>query len=96
MMTELPRTCGRIVVVGQFPEPVKVDLRRILWRELRLFGVRNYDAEDFETAISMVAAKALPLEQIISDIRPLEQAQATFEQIESGANFMKVLFKCSE
>ncbi len=96
MMTKLARTRGRIVVVGQFPGPVNVDLRRILWRELNLLGVRNYEAEDFETAISLVAEKALPLERLISEVRPLEEVQATFEEIERGANFMKVLFKCSE
>ena len=96
MMTKLVRTRGRIVIVGIFAEPVKVDLHQIQWREISVFGVRNYGPEDFEAAISLVAAKALPLDRLISDIRPLEQVQATFEEIERGANFMKVLFKCSD
>jgi 2-desacetyl-2-hydroxyethyl bacteriochlorophyllide A dehydrogenase len=93
MMTKLARTRGRLVVVAIFTEPVKFDLRQFLWRELRMIGVRNYDYGDFETAISLVASKLLPLDKIISDIRPLEQIQATFEEIERGANFMKILFK---
>ncbi len=96
MMTKLVRTRGRIVIVGIFAEPVKVDLHQIQWREIRVIGVRNYGPEDFEAAISLVAAKTLPLDRLISDIRPLEQAQATFEEIERGANFMKVLLKCSD
>jgi len=96
MMARLPRARGRIVVVGIFAEPAKVDLRRVFLRELQIQGVRVYQPEDFETAISLVAAKALPTNHLISDIRPLEQIQATFEEIERGADFMKVLLKCSK
>ena len=96
MMTKLVRTRGHIVIVGIFAEPVKVNLGQILWRELRVSGSRLYEPEDFETAISLVAAKALPLDRLISDIRPLEQVQATFEEMERGANFMKVLLKCGD
>jgi (R,R)-butanediol dehydrogenase/meso-butanediol dehydrogenase/diacetyl reductase len=96
LMTKLVRTRGRIVIVGIFAEPVKVNLRQIQWREMVVIGVRNYGPEDFEAAISLVAAKALPLDRLISDIRPLEQTQTTFEEIERGANFMKVLLKCSD
>jgi len=96
MMTKLITTRGCIVIVGIFAEPTKVDLRRMFMRELRMQGVRVYEPEDFEAAISLVAANALPLDRLISDIRPLEQVQATFEEIERGANFMKVLLKCSE
>jgi len=96
MMTKLARTRGRIVVVGVFAEPVQVNLPRIFMRELQLQGVRVYEPEDFETAISLVAAKELPIERLISEIRSLEQVQTTFEEIEKGANFMKVLLKCSD
>ena len=95
VMTKLVRTRGRIVIVGVFAESVKVDLHRIFIRELQLRGVRVYEPEDFERAISLVAAKELPIERLISEIRSLEQVQATFEEIEKGANFMKVLLKCS-
>ena len=84
------------MIVGIFAEPVKVDLNRILWRELRVLAARLYEPEDFETAISLVAANARPLDRLISGVRPLEQVQATFEEIERGANFMKVLLPCSD
>src|SRR6266849_1574340 len=51
LMTKLPRTRGRIVIVAIFPEPPKIDLFRFFWRELRLCGARVYEAEDFELAI---------------------------------------------
>lgn len=93
MMTRLVRARGRIIVVGMFAGPVKVDLRQILMREIRVLGVRLYQPEDFEAAVSLVASKSLPLDRLISDVRPLEQVQATFEEIEKGASFLKVLFK---
>jgi 2-desacetyl-2-hydroxyethyl bacteriochlorophyllide A dehydrogenase len=93
MMTKLARSRGRIVIVAIFAGPEKVDLRQILWREIRMTGTRLYEPEDFETAISLVAAEALPLDKFITDVRPLEQAPETFAEIERGANFMKVLFK---
>ncbi len=96
MMTKLARTRGRIVIVGIFAEPAPVDLGRVMWRELQVRGVRLYDAVDFETAIPLVAAKAVPWDKLISDVRPLERTQETFEEIERGANFMKVLLNCSD
>jgi len=96
MMTKLARTRGHIVVVGVFAEPVQVNLPRIFMRELQLRGVRVYEPEDFEAAISLVVAKELPIDRLISEIRSLEQVQTTFEEIEKGANFMKVLLKCSD
>ncbi len=96
MMTRLARTRGRIVVVGIFAEPVPVSLGQFFLRELRLRGVRLYEPEDFETAIPLVASRAVPFERLISDVRSLERIQETFDQIQRGANFTKVLLKCSD
>ncbi len=96
MMTKLVRARGRIVIVGIFAGPVPVDLGQFIWRELRAQGVRLYEPEDFETAIPLVASRAVPWDRLISDVRPLERVQETFEEIERGANFMKVLLKCHD
>ncbi len=93
IMTELVGTYGRIVIVGQFPEPVKVNLRRILWWECSVTGSRNYGVDDFSSAISLVASKKLPLSKMITDIRPLDRLPATFEEIDANVNFMKILLK---
>jgi len=97
MMTRLPRTHGRIVIVAIFAEPMMVDVRTILWREYTVVGARNYVKQDFEEAIRLVASGNLPLDKIVSDVRPLDRMQGTFEEIASGsANFMKVLFSCGD
>ena len=96
IMTRLVRTRGRIIIVGIFAEPAPVALGQFFLRELRARGVRLHEPEDFETAIPLVASRAVPFEKLISDVRPLERIQDTFEEIERGANFMKVLLKCRD
>jgi 2-desacetyl-2-hydroxyethyl bacteriochlorophyllide A dehydrogenase len=96
MMTKLPRAGGRIVPVAIFSEPPKVDLFRFFWRELKLFGARVYQEEDFEKALSLTASGKLPLEKLISARCGLDQLGQAFAQMEGGADVMKVLIKCSD
>lgn len=91
VMTDLVRTRGRIVVVAIFAEPPKIDLFRFFWRELKLCGVRVYEAEDYNKAIDLVANNELPLEQLISARKNLNDLQDVFEQIEDGGEMMKTL-----
>ncbi|UOF90670.1 alcohol dehydrogenase catalytic domain-containing protein [Fodinisporobacter ferrooxydans] len=95
VMTQLPRTRGRIVVVAIFSQPPKVDLHRFFWRELKLLGARVYEREDFEKAIQLAAAGKLPLDRVISEIYPLEDLEKGFKQMESGGQAMKILLSCS-
>ena len=74
MMTKLLRVRGRVVVVAVFGEPPKVDLFQFFWRELQLCGVRVYEPEDFEKAISIAASGALPIGRLITNVVPLEAA----------------------
>ena len=90
-MTQLPRTRGRIVVVGIFAEPPPVDLFRFFWRELKLRGARVYEPEDFEKAITMVSEGRMPLERLITDRRPLADLGAVFADMASGNAGMKTL-----
>jgi (R,R)-butanediol dehydrogenase / meso-butanediol dehydrogenase / diacetyl reductase len=96
MMTKLPRTRGRIVVVAIFAQPVKVDLFRFFWRELRLAGARVYEPEDFEAAIALAASGTLPLDRIVSGIRPLDSLADAMQELEGGGPVMKILVRCAE
>jgi 2-desacetyl-2-hydroxyethyl bacteriochlorophyllide A dehydrogenase len=96
LMTKLPRTRGRIVVVAIFSEPPRVDLFRFFWRELRLLGARVYEHEDFDRAIALAASGALPLGRLITDVRPLDELEASMRQMEAGGEVMKILIRCSE
>jgi len=92
-MTNLVRTRGTIVVVAIFGQPPEVDLFRFFWRELNLKGVRVYESQDFERAIALAASGALPLDRLVSDIRPLESLKGGFEDMEAGGSVMKILME---
>jgi len=96
MMTKLPRTRGRIVVVAIYAEPPKVDLHRFFWRELRLAGARVYEREDFEKAIQLAALGKLPLDRLVTNVYPLGELASGLQQMEKGGDVMKVLIRCGE
>ena len=96
MMTRLPRARGRIVVVGIYSAPQKVDLFRCFWRELSLIGARVYEAEDFERSIELAASGSLPLDRVITNVLPLEELAGGMRLMERGGDVMKVLVKCSD
>ena len=95
-MTQLPRVRGRIVMVAIHSQPRPVDLFRFFWRELRLIGVRVYEAEDFDAAIRLTADKSIPVERLITRVAPLDDVQQVFDSIEKDAAGMKYLLKCSQ
>jgi len=94
MMTRLPRTRGRIVVVAIYAEPPKVDLFRFFWRELTLAGARVYEPEDFEMAIGLAAAGRLPLDKLITNVVPLDELESGMRKLEGGGEVMKILVSC--
>jgi (R,R)-butanediol dehydrogenase/meso-butanediol dehydrogenase/diacetyl reductase len=96
VMTELVRTRGRIVIVAIFAFKPEVDLKGLLWREIKMVGVRVYEPQDFEQAIQLVADEVLPLDALITARYPLSGLQTAFEQIESGAEVMKILINTQE
>jgi 2-desacetyl-2-hydroxyethyl bacteriochlorophyllide A dehydrogenase len=96
LMTQIPRTRGRIVIVGVFGEPPKVDLFKFFWRELKLCGARVYEHEDFEKAIDLARTGAIPLDRLISQTYKLEQLEAGIRQLEGGGPSMKILIQCGE
>jgi (R,R)-butanediol dehydrogenase/meso-butanediol dehydrogenase/diacetyl reductase len=96
LMTQLPRTRGRIVIVGIFSQPPKVDLFRFFWRELQLCGARVYEHQDFEKAIQMASTGSIPLNRLITETYGLDQVESGIRQLEGGGPVMKILIRCSE
>ena len=95
-MTNLARTRGRIILVAIHPGPTPVDLFRFFWRELRLLGVRVYEGEDYEDAISLAASGKLPLDKLITAVEPIDSLPEVFQSLETNPKAMKVLIQCSE
>jgi 2-desacetyl-2-hydroxyethyl bacteriochlorophyllide A dehydrogenase len=86
-------TRGRLVVVAIHSAPPPVNLFRIFWRELTLIGARVYERRDFEEAIGLLAAGAMPAAQLTTGVEPLDNAAAAFAQLECG-RAMKILVDC--
>jgi (R,R)-butanediol dehydrogenase / meso-butanediol dehydrogenase / diacetyl reductase len=91
--THALRVRGRLVVVAIHSEPVPFDLFRVFWRELEVFGARVYQREDFEEAVRLIAADAVPAGQLISTIEPLKRTADAFAALQSGAEVVKVLIE---
>lgn len=84
---------GRIVVVAIHATPPAVNLFRVFWRELTLIGARVYERRDFEEAVKLLEAGAIPAAELITRIEPLEAVAAAFAELESG-RAMKILIDC--
>ena len=85
---------GRAVVVGIHTSPPPVDLFRVFWRELTLIGARVYERADFEEAVRLLAAGAIPSETLITDVVPLDGVADAFDAMDAGGS-MKVLIDCA-
>lgn len=88
--TGLAKVRGTVVVVAIHPTPREIDLQRMFWRELRLLGARVYEAEDFATAVELLARGAIPAELLITRIVPLSKTAEAFGDLEAG-RAMKIL-----
>lgn len=93
-MTDVLAIRGRIVVVAIYPQPVELNLFQFFWKELKLCGARVYEPEDYEKALQLIAAKTLPLNQMITAVETLENIQSTFEELDTNPNAMKILIDC--
>ena len=84
---------GRATVVGIHATPPPVDLFRVFWRELTLIGARVYERADFEEAVRLLAAGAIPSETLITDVMPLDAVGEAFRAMDAGES-MKILINC--
>jgi (R,R)-butanediol dehydrogenase/meso-butanediol dehydrogenase/diacetyl reductase len=87
-------TRGRLVQVAIHPTAREVSLHRFFWRELTLVGARLYGRDDFESAVSLLAAGHIPADTLISRIEPIERAAHAFEALEGAGGVMKILIDC--
>jgi (R,R)-butanediol dehydrogenase/meso-butanediol dehydrogenase/diacetyl reductase len=88
--TALAKVRGTLVVVAIHPTPREIDLQRVFWRELRILGARVYQRTDFETAVELLAAGAIPADELISRVVPLTEIPPAVDDLENG-RALKVL-----
>jgi 2-desacetyl-2-hydroxyethyl bacteriochlorophyllide A dehydrogenase len=84
---------GRMVLVAIHATPPPVNLHRVFWRELTIIGARVYERQDFEEAVRLLGAGAIPADALITRVEPIDEVAAAFAELESG-QAMKVLIDC--
>ena len=94
VMTELACLRGRIVVVAIFPEPTRVKLYELFWKELSMVGARVYEPADYERAIALVAGGEFPLADLITSVEPLERLPHVLTTLDANSEAIKVLIDC--
>jgi (R,R)-butanediol dehydrogenase/meso-butanediol dehydrogenase/diacetyl reductase len=85
------RPRGRLVAVGIHPQPREIDVKRIFWKELEIFGARVYERSDYDAAIHLIASGAVPADAIISRLVPVADTPEAFGALAAGGAVMKVL-----
>lgn len=95
-MTAVAATRGRIVMVAIHAQKPQIDMFQFFWRELKLVGVRVYEPEDYEKAISIIASGGVDADTFITDVSPLSDIQSAFESLDSSPTAMKSLIKVGE
>lgn len=95
-MTAVAATRARIVMVAIHAQKPQVDMFQFFWRELQLIGVRVYEPVDYEKAISTIVSGGIDADKVITDVSPLADIQAAFEQLDASPTAMKSLIKVGE
>lgn len=90
-MTAVAATRARLVLVAIHAVKPQIDLFQFFWRELQLMGVRVYEPEDYEKAIDIILGGEVDVGALITDIRPLAEIQAAFEELDKNPSAMKTL-----
>ena len=96
VMTEIASIRARLVCVGIFFRPVKIDLNKFFIRELELYGARVYEKEDFDEAIKLAAYSDIPFSDIITARYKLEDIEKAFSDREKTQDGMKTIIKIRE
>jgi 2-desacetyl-2-hydroxyethyl bacteriochlorophyllide A dehydrogenase len=78
---ELVRPKGRVVALGVLEEPVPVSQLVLLIKEAEIHGSFAYTKQDFADAIELIAAGALPVEELVTSVVELERAEEMFGKL---------------
>ena len=99
----LQRLSGIATHVLRKPRPMRIRLLRkpvnlfkFFWSEIRMIGARLYEPEDFEAAIELLGKQRLPIDSLITQVNPIEEAQQVFETIDANPAGMKYVIQCGE
>jgi threonine dehydrogenase-like Zn-dependent dehydrogenase len=83
---------GNVVVVGVAEDPISVPLPLVQDLQIRIQGSATYLADDYATAMGMIAAGAVRPADIVTLIAPLDDVESAFAAARSGEH-IKVLIR---
>jgi (R,R)-butanediol dehydrogenase / meso-butanediol dehydrogenase / diacetyl reductase len=86
------RPLGRLLLVGLSLTPLDLAAPAIVIKELEIRGVIAYRRMQFRAAIDMLAAGAIPVGELITEIVPLVETEAAFQALTArGGEKLKIL-----
>jgi 2-desacetyl-2-hydroxyethyl bacteriochlorophyllide A dehydrogenase len=92
LSVQILRPLGRLLLVGLALEPLDLAAPPIVIKELSIRGVIAYRRAQFQAAIDMLAAGAIPVDELISGIVPLAEAESAFQSLTArGTENVKIL-----
>jgi 2-desacetyl-2-hydroxyethyl bacteriochlorophyllide A dehydrogenase len=85
---------GQLIMLGITVDPAPVNMIELVGNEIIVRGAVAYTHSDFARALELIVGGEIPCEQIITAVRPLEEANETFDDLLSGqTDDVKVLLR---
>lgn len=92
LAAQVLRPLGRLLLVGLSLAPLDLPAPAIVIKELEIRGVIAYRRAQFQAAIDMLAAGAIPVDDLITEVVPLAEAEAAFQALTAhGSDKVKIL-----
>lgn len=79
---------GRVVLIGVGKKNLDFNFTLLQKKELNVFGSRNAKTKDFIELIDMVKQGNVPLEKIVTNVYPFEDAAIAFSEFDKNAGSM--------
>jgi len=94
LAVDLVAPLGRVMLVGVSMAPLDLPAPPIVMKEVQLNGVLTYRRDEFAHAIDLLARGAIPVDDLITAIAPLEDAESAFQSLTAPGNTnVKVLLQ---
>jgi L-iditol 2-dehydrogenase len=86
------RPASRIVIVGNFKEPVEIEMPRLQRREVDLVSVMMHVRSDFTDAVDLIASSSIDVSRLVTQHYPIGEFGKAYDYIDSGArDIMKIV-----
>lgn len=89
----LARVGGRVVLVSSYHAPAEIKPGRWLTRGISLLPSIAYTAEEFDTALDLIATRRIDASRLVTSVSALADTQSVFERFETQSDAIKVLIE---